>query len=247
MNYINEKAQLITVDGNLAEGEYRFIDTHSWKMILDKLRFHGKMLQMADLVKIYSYKPPPNGTGFDIPSLLKTYSSPLFFDKSIAEFRKMINYVANDKSREHEGFMVFNYREVKVYFGIDNNTANVDSRHVGSSNIVGGSFNSLSGTIVLASLHTHPEEEHYRQLSVSDQKIFGTQYEKRQNYLTQDGYVGIATRSPIYSMGMNSVDYYSPGGYRRSKNNLCSNLSLINGSFNILKHALHEYCTWHYF
>lgn len=97
-----------------------------------------------------------------------------------------------------------------------------------------------AGELLLGIVHSHPEEQLSLAQGFSDQAIFDAQYNEE---LSTDGdglYVTLR-KFMLYSVGFKEIDFYSPKGKSRSKNGLCSNDSVLAGTYNLMKHALQMY------
>lgn len=91
--------------------------------------------------------------------------------------------------------------------------------------------------LLIGIVHTHPEEQKWWNGGRHNQAIFDAQYSTQE----ADGMFIQNKKYMLYSIGYKEIDFYSPKGKYHSKNGLCSNNSLLHGTFNIMKHALQMY------
>ncbi|ANH82617.1 hypothetical protein A8C56_18015 [Niabella ginsenosidivorans] len=151
MNYINEKAQLVTVEGDIREDKYAIISSTKWTQILRSIHRNKSSDLFSAISPRVDFKP------LAFQSLLKLNSVPLVFDMSGLQFTKLVNYV-NSSEVEHIGYIVFDSNLCKVYFEVDD-TAQSTAIETVVNYLPGYSFKGRNNTVVISTIHTHPEEE----------------------------------------------------------------------------------------
>jgi hypothetical protein len=173
------------------------------------------------------------------------------------DFNTMIQSLRQGKERG--GYIIYSTYAIapKLYFQLLPTIGEPESLRMSTSGYL-----SLTD-LIIATVHTHPDE-----LKVIDTKYggnatngitdianFNNQYDKTNipyykkhiippnNF--SDGYNALYNKTPIYTIGTH-VNYFSPKTSSNSKNKICTNTELVNGTFDILKHALQSYGKEHF-
>jgi hypothetical protein len=228
--YYNENAQYLYTDNVFSGGQVKFIKQFDWDSLTIKYPH-----QIFDLEHSYH----------DVIKELDKNSKTISIQNAQSDFQTMASSLALGKERI--GYIVLDIFIPKLFFYLDSDSYNAENAPMVWKG--GDRFGTnLPPRIVLANVHTHPSELVSRNKGSTDQEIFKAQYTppKKKSDGLSDGLNAITQKTPFYTIG-NYVDYYSMKGKHNSKNNICTNAELINGSFNILKHALQAYGKEHFF
>ncbi len=139
--------------------------------------------------------------------------------------------------KEYSGYIVLDINTKELRFEILENPTKQTANRVSDPYKAGDLFNGQEGVIVIAQVHTHPDELKYL-AEYSDQQIFDAQYTNE----SHKGDGNTATkRGARYTIGKNNIDYHSPKGYKASKNNLTTRTKAAEGKFSVLRHSLKQY------
>ena len=136
--------------------------------------------------------------------------------------------------KEYAGYIVLDVKNAELRFEEINPTLQT-SNSASDPYKAGDLFNGQEGVIVIANVHTHPDELNYIN-RVTDEQIFNAQY----SVPSGDGNTAVQMGAR-YTIGVNNIDYHSPNGKMKSKNNLTSKEKATRGKFSILKHSLEQY------
>jgi hypothetical protein len=118
MNYINEKAQLLTVEGNTQEQVYCVIPSDKWVLVLNRIRGKSFPFSQPFFYPFVPFSSYPGAKQSDFKTLLERYSQPLTFDTSLLHFNKLV-YQVRHSTIEYVGYIVFDSNLCKMYFEID--------------------------------------------------------------------------------------------------------------------------------
>jgi hypothetical protein len=144
---------------------------------------------------------------------------------------------------EAASLMIFDFDDAKLYLL---SVAVTDATPI-QCNIVGQHFagnmrwidskNRLS--LVIGGIHTHPLEhvDLGKKLEgggiVTDLSNYKNQFK-----FSRDGDRAARYEGPVYTIGKDNVDFYSPKGLGFGKNNLTTRTTLENNNFNLLRYGL---------
>lgn len=228
--YYDQNAKFLYADNEFSGGKVKLMTNQNWETLSKEYGAH-----LEDRTESY------HDTMVALEENSKTI--PIASAEAQRDFSTMIQSLRQGKERG--GYIIYSTYTIapKLYFQLLPTIGEPEELNMSTS----GYLNLTD--LIIATVHTHPNEFKYIDKvyggnatnGISSVENFTNQYRKANS----DGNTANKIKTPMYTIGTH-VNYFSPIGKLSSLNNICTNAELMNGTFDILKHALQAYGKEHF-